>query len=80
MKNKLFGIDIRKYRGDETEVIFWRDDNQNPGECTRVCIPVHTESTYNRLWRQLPPANTSYVAIHPRPHYLSINYLLKVDK
>jgi hypothetical protein len=75
MKNKLFGVDIRKWKGDSTDVTFWRHDSTSAsgGSCRE--IPIRTMSTYNRLWRLLP--GNSYVTIHAKEYVLTISMLLE---
>jgi hypothetical protein len=75
MKKQLFSIDISHYKG-KTLVTWWRGDNADGDNCFQHIIPVKTESTYDRLFRLLPPENAGTCFVHPRSNDLSISWLL----
>jgi hypothetical protein len=76
MKKKLLSINIYRCK-NKTTVSWWRQDKNKVGRCFERTIQIRTESTYDRLFRLLPPENASCSFVHPRPDDLSISWLLK---
>ena len=74
MKNPLFGIDVQMHKGDNTQVVFWRNDLKHHNKCTRKVIGVLTHASCEWLWNLLPPPN-SIVDVWPSKDYLSIDFI-----